>query len=144
MRSSSSAAAAGSDVGSAAKAAKRSGLLRDDGGQPIVDAPPDLDRDVGLDHLQRGRTVREHLDVDAGLVHLLEAQFAEIVQTLDHFGIALDGLIIVGELLVPIVLFDGDDRTFRLLQHARLPPGFSDGRVLATAVQRVTVTCQRL
>ena len=39
------------------EAGKAVGLGGDEGGEPIVDAPADLDRDVGLDHLQRGRAV---------------------------------------------------------------------------------------
>ena len=67
--------------------------------------------------------MREHLDVDAGLVHFLEAQRAEIEQLLDlqpgRAGLAAGkGL---GELLVPIVLLERDHRTMRFLEHACLP-----------------------
>src|SRR6185503_4199969 len=69
-RSSSSAAAFGSTVGSAAKAAKRLGLA----GQ--------VGRDVGAEFLGRRGAVRQHLNVDAGLVHFLEAQAAEVEKPL--------------------------------------------------------------
>ena len=48
--------------------------------QPVVDAARDRGRGFGGQLLRRGRAVREHLHVDAGLVHLLDAQRAEIVQ----------------------------------------------------------------
>jgi hypothetical protein len=71
-RSSSSAAAFGSGVGIAAKAANRSGWARQ------------AHRDLGLHLLQPRVGVRQHLQVDAGLVHFLEAQFADVVEPLDQ------------------------------------------------------------
>ena len=97
------------------------GFLSDDRGEAIVDAAAHLDRHVGLDVLHRGRAVRDHLDVDPGLVHLLEAQFAEVGHPSHDLGIAFDGRVIGRELLVPVVFFDRDDRTFRLLQHGVSP-----------------------
>ena len=47
--------------------------------QPIVDAPRQRDRVGAGELLRRGRAMREHLHVDAGLVHLLEAQLAEVI-----------------------------------------------------------------
>ena len=88
MRSSSSAAAFGSLVGSAAKAAKRLRMRGDRGVEPIVDPPCQRDRVVAGELLRRGRAMREDLHVDAGLVHLLEAQLAEVMQALEHLRIA--------------------------------------------------------
>ena len=57
------------------------GMRGNRGIEPVVDAPGQLDRDIGGDLLRGGRAVREHLHVDPGLVHLLDAQFAEVVET---------------------------------------------------------------
>ena len=86
VRSSSSAAAFGSLVGSAAKAAKRLRVGRDRCMQPIVDAAGERDSIGAGELLRRRRAVREDLHVDAGFVHLLEAQIAEIMQPLEHLG----------------------------------------------------------
>ena len=48
--------------------------------QPIVDAPRQRDRDVGGDLLRGRRAMGQHLDVDAGLVHFLDAQGAEVFE----------------------------------------------------------------
>src|SRR5262249_17462740 len=62
---------------------------------------------------------------------------------LDHLGLALDALVVLRQLGVPIVFFDGDDRAFRLLQHGvslnRLNRGFlamPQGPVTASFAQR--------
>ena len=96
----------------------------DDGVQPVVDAPGEIDRVRTGNLLGRGRAVGEDLHVDPGLVHLLQAQLAEIVEALEHVRIAhafaADEL--RRQLLVPIVLLQRDHRTFRLLQHDAFPP----------------------
>jgi hypothetical protein len=85
--------------------------------QPIVDPRGDL-RGVGTgEPLRRGRAVRDHLHVDTGIVHFLDPQFAHVEQTVGDGSIALDGRGVRGKFLVPIVLFDGDDRTVRLERH---------------------------
>ena len=48
--------------------------------QPVVDAAGHVDGDAGVEALRRRRVVREHLDVDAGLVHLLDAHVGEVLQ----------------------------------------------------------------
>ena len=48
--------------------------------QAIIDAASQLDRDVIGQPLPGGCAVRQNLDVDARLVHFLDAQLAEIVQ----------------------------------------------------------------
>ena len=73
VRSSSSAAASGTAVGSAAKAAKRVGCVA------IVAASRSLTPRVTATAISAGSfcaaggAVREHLHVDLGLVHFLEA-----------------------------------------------------------------------
>ena len=89
--------------------------------QPVVDPARQRHRDVGGDLLRRRRAVGEHLHVDAGLVHLLDAQRAEIEQAL--VGLArppgFDAGEMGGHLRVPVVLLDRDHRTLRLVQHVR-------------------------
>ena len=55
---------------------------RADLGQAVVDRARQVGRDLDRQLLGRGRAVREHLDVDAGLVHFLDAQGAQIVEPL--------------------------------------------------------------
>src|SRR5207253_637542 len=74
------------------------------------------------------------LHVDPGLVHLLEPQLAEVVETLEHPGIArafgADEL--RRDLLIPVVLLQRDHWTFRLLQHdACFPARMVDRCVLS-------------
>ena len=51
--------------------------------QPVVDATHQRSRAVGRQLLRRGRTMGDDLDVDTGLVHLLDPNRAEIVETLE-------------------------------------------------------------
>ena len=91
-------------------------------GEPVVDAAHQRGRAVGRQLLRRGRAVRDHLHVDAGLVHLLDAQRAEIEQPL-HLRPGPAGFetdVGLGHLGVPVVLLDGDDRAIRLLEHRTL------------------------
>src|SRR6266849_2694125 len=91
--------------------------------QPIVDAPGQLDCDAGGDFLSGRRAVGQHLDVDAGIVHFLQAKGAEIIETpLRLPGPAsFDAGKMRRQLGVPIVLLNRDNRTFRLQQHPRFP-----------------------
>ena len=81
-------------------------------GQAIVDRAREVGGDFDRKLLRRRRAVREHLDVDAGLVHFLDAQRAEIVEPL--VGLVAAAGFRAGEMLgqfrIPIMLFDGDDR----------------------------------
>ena len=56
--------------------------------------------------------MREHLHVDAGLVHFLDPQGAEVVEPL--FGLVATAGFRAGEMLgqlrVPVMLFDRNDR----------------------------------
>ena len=73
-RSSSSAAASGSAVGSAANPAKRFGLVATISASRSLTCARQFDRVPAEIFCMRRRAMRQHLDVDAGLVHLLEAQ----------------------------------------------------------------------
>ena len=119
VRSSSSAAASGTAVGNAAKAAKRCGLAGDGGVQAVVDAAGERSGGFGRQFLRRRRAVRDHLHVDADVVHLLDADAGEIVQALALLArpCRLRCRVGLGQFLVPIMLLDGDDRTMRLTEH---------------------------
>ena len=87
--------------------------------EPVVDAANERRRAVGRQLLRRRRAVRDHLHVDADLVHLLEPQRAEIEQPV-HLRSRPAGLqpdVGLGQLGVPVMLLDRDDRTIRLLEH---------------------------
>ena len=67
--------------------------------------------------------MRQHLHVDAGLVHFLEAERAQIVEPLVRL-VAAAGFRageMLGQLRVPIMLLDRDDRAVRLLHHDASP-----------------------
>ncbi len=53
-------------------------MLLHGGVQTVVDAAGQVDCGVGGELLRRRRTMREHLDIDAGFIHLLDAERAEI------------------------------------------------------------------
>jgi len=67
-------------------------MLGDRRRQPVVDPPHQRDRIVTAELLRRRRPVGDDLHVDAGLVHLLQPQVAEVVELLHHLRItdALD------------------------------------------------------
>ncbi len=84
--------------------------------------------------------MRQHLHVDADLVHLPDAQLAEIVQPLP--GVArppgFDARVGRGQFGVPIMLLQRDDWTFRLDIHdVRVLP-VPEAGFLATAGGAVT------
>src|SRR5262249_56750869 len=78
---------------------------------------------VGGKFLRRRRAVREHLNVDARFVHFFEPQRPEIFEPVillaGPAGLAAgEGLF---QFVVPVMLFDGNDRTMRFLEQAALP-----------------------
>jgi hypothetical protein len=83
--------------------------------------------------------MREHLDVDTGLVHLLETPLAELVHAIGDRRVGLDGAEILDQLAVVIVLLDRNDLTMRLLQHGRMFPPFYAG----ASYQRVRFLSRR-
>ena len=111
------------DGGKRGEGGEALGVGRADLGEAVVDLPRQVGGDVGTKLLRRRRAMREHLDVDAGLVHLLEAQAAEIEEPL--VGLVAAAGFGAGEMLgqfrVPVMLLDGDDRTIRLLHHDASP-----------------------
>ena len=98
-------------------------VLGDDRGETVVDAGRHCGRGFSRQFLRRRRAVREHLNVDAGVVHFLDAQRPEIMQPVELLagpaGFGADKGFF--ELFVPIMLFDGDDGTMRFTEHL-FPP----------------------
>ena len=70
-----------------------------------------------------GARVREHLHVDAGGVHVLQARLAGVLELLDHMrrrrGIEPGEQRV--ELRIGVVFFERDDRDIRLLQQGVAP-----------------------
>ena len=116
-RSSSFAAAAGIDGRQRAEGGEALGIGGAEIGQPVVDARGDLGGVGAGEPLRRRRAVRDHLYVDAGLVHFLEPQRAHVEQPVGNGSVTLDGRGMRGEFFVPVVLLDRDDRTVRLQRH---------------------------
>ena len=57
-----------------AERGKARGIGRHRRGEPVVDAARQHRPFVGVQALRRGRAVRQHLEIDAGLVHVLDAE----------------------------------------------------------------------
>ena len=74
------------------------------------------------------------LHVDSGLVHLLQAQAAQVIKPLIRlipaasFGTGE----MLGQFPVPVMLLDGNDRTIRLLHHDVFPS--TSNRFVATVI----------
>ena len=88
------------------------GVLPDGGVQPVVGAASDGDGGRGVQALRGGRAVGQDLHVDAGLVHLPDAQRAEVVQPLVqrlvlHLG--TEGVEVRRDFLVPVVFLESND-----------------------------------
>src|SRR5262249_7031295 len=97
---------------------------------------------VALERLRGRRAVRQHLDVDTGLVHFLEADFAKVIESIRDARIALDAGGLRRQLRIPVMLLDRDDRTFRLLQHGANFPVRYGTWFLAMARIPVTAACR--
>src|SRR5579863_9623742 len=80
----------------------------------------------------------EDLYFDPGLVHLLQAQCAKIIEP--PLDLAGPGRLDAGEMRrhlgVPVVLFDSDDWTFQLVQHCRSPRGVASAPSVSTGTAR--------
>ena len=79
------------------------------------------------------------LHVDPRLVHFLQAQTAKIIEPFVGL-IAAAGLgasEMAGQLAVPVMLFDGNNRTIRFLHHDLFPNAWS--RLVATVTGTVTL-----
>ena len=88
--------------------------------QPVVDAARQLGRDVLAELLGRGRAVRQHLDVDPGFIHLLQAHAAQVLQALERSrlrGSRRGRCRCFANSASEIMLFQRDHRTIRFLQH---------------------------
>src|SRR5262249_29263530 len=93
-------------------------IFGDDLMQAIVDAARDRSGAVGGKFLGRRGAVREHLDVDASLVHFFEPQRAEIfkprILLAGPAGLAADKRLF--QFVVLVMLSDRNDRTMRFLE----------------------------
>ncbi len=90
--------------------------------QPVVRRARDRGRGLGIEALRRRRGVRQHLQVDAGFVHLADAQRADIVEPLAQRRIARFGpglLEMARHLGIEVVLFECDDLRFGFGHGAR-------------------------
>jgi hypothetical protein len=74
--------------------------------QVIVRAPRQPHRAFRVEILGRRRGLRHHLKIDAGLVHLADAQRAHVTQTLGRPRLAVPRADQLGR---PEMLFEGDD-----------------------------------
>src|SRR6185503_9889747 len=77
--------------------------------QPVVGALRERHRGRGVDALRGGRAVRHDLQVVAGFVHFLEAEFAEVVEAPVHLGVAhlrAADLVMGRDLGVAVVFFE--------------------------------------
>ena len=92
-------------------------------GEAVVDAPRQRNGGVGRQLLRRRRAKRQHLHVDAGGIHLGKADGVEVIEPLlllaGPAGFAAG--VGLGELFVPEMLLDGDDRTMRFYEHLCFP-----------------------
>ena len=78
--------------------------------QPVVGANGQRHCDIGGEPVGRRRALRQHLEVDAGLVHLPQAQFPEVEKAFTQLGrAALSGGEVGRHLGVPVVLLERDD-----------------------------------
>src|SRR4051812_6120711 len=77
--------------------------------QTIVGIARHADRQIAFHALRRRRPMRQYLQVDAGGVHFLQAQGAQVVQPLEHLWIAhlrAALLEVARDFRVPIVLLE--------------------------------------
>src|SRR5262249_36498688 len=95
--------------------------------------------DSGTDFLGRGGAMGKYLHVDSRLVHFLQAQTAKIIEPFVGLITAarLGAGEVTGQLPVPVMLFDGDDRTIRFFHHGLFPNAWS--RLVETVTGAVTV-----
>src|SRR6516225_851862 len=102
---------------------KAVGVRCADLGQTIVNIACELGCDIGTELLSGWRAMRKDLDVDAGLVHLLETQAPQVIEPLVRLtaspGFGAGEML--GQFRVPVVLLDGNDWTIRLEQHGTSP-----------------------
>ena len=125
---------------------KALGMSADGRMQAVVDLPRERDRAVAGQLLGSGRAVRDDLHVDAGLVHFLQAQLAQVVEAPRQLGIAcaVRAGVVLRQSLVPVVLLQRDDLAPRPLQHERfLPVGWASSSRLRRALHTVAMPAQK-
>src|SRR6185437_12633533 len=105
------------------KGGKTLGIGRANLGKSIIDLTGEAGGDVSSELLGGRRAVREHLDVDACRIHLLEAQAAEIKEPFVRFVAPASFRTgeMLGQFRIPVVFLDGNNRTIRLLHHGISP-----------------------
>ncbi len=99
--------------------------------QSIVDAARQRHAGSGVDRLQPGNGVREHLQVDAGRVHFFQTQIAKIVEPADDVRPGT-GAAVLPDLRIEVMLFERNDGG--LVCH-RFPPPFADTLTQAAAAE---------
>ena len=116
--------------------------------EPVIGTARQGRPSFGVNRLQSGDRMRQHLQIDAGLVHLADPQRAEIVEPLDDITTGAGTAAELLDLGVLVMLFKRDDVGF--LCHSCLP------RILARAsvvrrvgdfrlkLQRLTFSAARL
>ena len=83
--------------------------------QPVVGCARDRRRGLGIQALRRRRAVRQHLQIDAGFVHLADAQRPQVGEPLAQRRIARlrPGLLEMARHLgIEVVLFECNDFRF--------------------------------
>jgi hypothetical protein len=84
--------------------------------KPVVGAARQGRPGFGIDRLQSGNRMRQDLQIDAGLVHLADAQRAEIIEPFDDIATRAGTAAQLFDLGVLVMLFERDD--IRLLCHS--------------------------
>ena len=90
-------------------------MAADDLSKAVIGATRQADGGLGVELLQAWIGMRQYLHVDPGLVHLSEAQFADIVEALDdarRMGRLLADRMSL-HLRVEVMLLQRDDEGFR-------------------------------
>jgi hypothetical protein len=89
--------------------------------QTIVGFARKPDRGLRIEFLGRRLGMRYHLEVDTGLVHRLEPDFAEILKASKELGVtrAFARCVVLRKFGVLIMLLESDDAGFGLSGHRR-------------------------
>ena len=88
-------------------------------GEAVVHLASQIGGNIGPKLLGGGCAMRKHLDVNPGLIHLLETQASQIIEP--FVGLIAPASLRTGEMLgqfrVPVMLLNRNDRTIRLFHH---------------------------
>ena len=99
--------------------AKPLGMLLDGLVQAVVDTLRHLECDFGGKVLRRGSAMRDDLIIDAGFVHFLQPEFAEVVEALFQRRCPhnINAPVGADEFLVPVMFLKCDDLWSAFLNH---------------------------